>query len=209
MGRNGDRRRRRGVKRFFYFFSHGLSTGKPNGIRTARKLKQYRQKNRWADKQYNKSHLLSTQKAKPMGTASHAKGIVVERMGIEAKQPNSAIRKCVRVQLIKVTRLFVPAPLLTLSVQNGKKIAAFVPGDGCLNFIDENDEVLIAGFGRKGHAVGDIPGVRFKVMKVASVGLLALYTHKKEVRVSLLFCCSLLTLCVFPLCRSRVRNPLQ
>ena len=56
-----------------------------------------------------------------------------------------------------------------------------MPGDGCLNFIDENDEVLIAGFGRKGHAVGDIPGVRFKVMKVASVGLLALYTHKKEV----------------------------
>jgi ribosomal protein S12 len=25
------------------------------------------------------------------------------------------------------------------------------------------DEVLIAGFGRRGHAVGDIPGVRFKV----------------------------------------------
>jgi small subunit ribosomal protein S23e len=127
-----------------------LFVRKPNGLRTARKLKNYRQKNRWADKNYNKSHLLSTQKAKPMGTASHAKGIVVERMGIEAKQPNSAIRKCVRVQLIK----------------NGKKIAAFVPGDGCLNFIDENDEVLIAGFGRKGHAVGDIPGVRFKVMKV-------------------------------------------
>ena len=34
--------------------------------------------------------------------------------------------------------------------------------DGCLNFIDENDEVLISGFGRRGHAVGDIPGVRFK-----------------------------------------------
>ena len=42
--------------------------------------------------------------------------------GIEAKQPNSAIRKCARVQLIK----------------NGKKIAAFVPLDGCLNFIEEN-----------------------------------------------------------------------
>jgi hypothetical protein len=42
--------------------------------------------------------------------------------GIEAKQPNSAIRKCVRAQLIK----------------NGKKIAAFVPNDGCLNFVDEN-----------------------------------------------------------------------
>ena len=46
----------------------------------------------------------------------------VLRSGIEAKQPNSAIRKCVRAQLIK----------------NGKKIAAFVPRDGCLNFIDEN-----------------------------------------------------------------------
>jgi small subunit ribosomal protein S23e len=51
-----------------------------------------------------------------------AKGIVLEKIGIEAKQPNSAIRKCVRVQLIK----------------NGKKIAAFVPRDGCLNYVDEN-----------------------------------------------------------------------
>ena len=99
-----------------------------------------------------------------MRGASHSKGIVVERIGIEAKQPNSAIRKSVRVQLIK----------------NGKKIAAFVPNDGCLNFIEENDEVLISGFGRKGHSVGDIPGVRFKVVKVAGVSLVALYKRKKE-----------------------------
>jgi len=99
-----------------------------------------------------------------MRGASHSKGIVVERIGIEAKQPNSAIRKSVRVQLIK----------------NGKKIAAFVPNDGCLNFIEENDEVLISGFGRKGHSVGDIPGVRFKVVKVAGVSLIALYKRKKE-----------------------------
>uniref|UniRef100_A0A8C3XTX6 Small ribosomal subunit protein uS12 n=1 Tax=Chelydra serpentina TaxID=8475 RepID=A0A8C3XTX6_CHESE len=95
--------------------------------------------------------------------ASHAKGIVLEKVGVEAKQPNSAIRKCVRVQLIK----------------NGKKITAFVPNDDCLNFIEEN-EVLVAGFGRKGHTVGDIPGVRFKVVKVANVSLLALYKGKKE-----------------------------
>ena len=93
-----------------------------------------------------------------------AKGIVLEKIGIEAKQPNSAIRKGVRVQLIK----------------NGKKIGAFVPRDGCLNYCDENDEVLIAGFGRAGHAVGDIPGIRFKVVKVAGVGLYALWSHKKE-----------------------------
>ena len=93
-----------------------------------------------------------------------AAGIVTEKLAIEAKQPNSAIRKCVRVQLKK----------------NNKKITAFVPKDGSLSFIDENDRVVVAGFGRKGHAVGDIPGVRFKVMKVSGVSLLALWLRKKE-----------------------------
>ncbi len=96
--------------------------------------------------------------------ACMAKGLVTEKIGIEAKQPNSAVRKCVRVLLRK----------------NGKKIAAFVPNDGCLNFLSENDEVLVAGLGRKGHAVGDIPGVRFKIIAVKGVSLLALYTGKKE-----------------------------
>src|ERR1700712_2698639 len=39
-----------------------------------------------------------------------------------------------------------------------KTNALTVPNDGCLNFVDENDEVLLAGFGRKGKAKGDIPG---------------------------------------------------
>merc|ERR1712023_619478 len=93
-----------------------------------------------------------------------AKGIVLEKIGIEAKQPNSAIRKCVRVQLIK----------------NSKRIAAFVPRDGCLNYVDDNDEVLVAGFGRSGHAKGDIPGVRFKIVKTAGCSLLALWLRKVE-----------------------------
>lgn len=109
--------------------------------------------------------------------------LVIVRSGLEAKQPNSAIRKGVRVQLIK----------------NGKKIACFVPRDGCLNFVDENvgfidlfflnlfftlcyfqDEVLISGFGKRGKSKGDIPGCRFKVVKVSGVSLLALYKGKKE-----------------------------
>ncbi|URD92540.1 40S ribosomal protein S23 [Musa troglodytarum] len=140
--------------------SLGLKT---RGMGAGRKLKTHRRRQRWADKAYKKSHLGNEWK-KPFAGSSHAKGIVLEKIGIEAKQPNSAIRKCARVQLIK----------------NGKKIAAFVPNDGCLNFIEENDEVLIAGFGRKGHAVGDIPGVRFKVVKVSGVSLLALFKEKKE-----------------------------
>ncbi|KAG4967333.1 40S ribosomal protein S23 [Glycine soja] len=133
----------------------------------ARKLNSHRRRQRKADKSYKKSHLGNEWK-KPFAGSSHAKGIVsliiYTFLGIETKQPNSAIRKCARVQLIK----------------NGKKIAAFVPNDGCLNYIEENDEMLIAGFGRKGHAVGDIPGVRFKVVKVSGVSLLALFKEKKE-----------------------------
>merc|ERR1712093_865746 len=64
--------------------------------------------------------------------------------------------------------------------QERQEVTAFVPNDGCLNFVDENDEVLISGFGRKGKAKGDIPGVRFKVVKVSGVGLLALWKEKKE-----------------------------
>ena len=98
-----------------------MGSGNPRGIRAGRKLRNHRRVEKWADKDYKKSHL-GTQWVKPFAGASHAKGIVVERLGIESKQPNSALRKCVRVQLIK----------------NGKKVAAFVPMDGCLNFIDEN-----------------------------------------------------------------------
>ncbi|ONI00516.1 hypothetical protein PRUPE_6G092700 [Prunus persica] len=95
--------------------------GKTRGMGAARKLKDHRRRQRWADKSYKKSHLGNEWK-KPFAGSSHAKGIVLEKIGIEAKQPNSAIRKCARVQLIK----------------NGKKIAAFVPNDGCLNYIEEN-----------------------------------------------------------------------
>jgi ribosomal protein S12 len=42
------------------------------------------------------------------------------------------------------------------------------------------DEVLIAGFGKRGKSKGDIPGCRFKVVKVSGVSLLALYKGKKE-----------------------------
>merc|ERR1711868_184189 len=90
--------------------------GKPRGIRCARKMRNRRREQRWADLGYKKANLGTALKANPFGGASHAKGIVLGKSGVEAKQPNSAIRKCVRVQLIK----------------NGKKITAFVPRDGCL-----------------------------------------------------------------------------
>ena len=61
-----------------------------------------------------------------------------------------------------------------------KKISILELANQYLNFVEENDEVLVAGFGRKGHAVGDIPGVRFKIVKVANVALSSLFKGKKE-----------------------------
>ena len=105
------------------------------------------------------------EKHDPIEGSSQARGIVLEKVGIEAKQPNSAIRKCVRVQLIK----------------NGRQATAFCPGDKAITFIEEHDEVLIEGIGgRKGRSMGDISGVRYKVIQVNGVSLDELVHHRKE-----------------------------
>jgi len=105
------------------------------------------------------------EKYDPLEGAPMARGIVLEKVGVEARQPNSAVRKCVRVQLIK----------------NGKVVTAFAPGDGALNFIDEHDEVIIAGIGgSRGRSMGDLPGVRYKVIAVNGVSLDALLKGKKQ-----------------------------
>ncbi|KAM8952112.1 small ribosomal subunit protein uS12-like [Lycaon pictus] len=132
-----------------------------------RKLCSHGQDQKWHDKQYKKAYLGTALKTNPFGGISHAKGIVLEKVGVEVKQPNSAIRKCAGVQLIK----------------NGKKKNhCLCTLYGCLNFIEENYEVLVAGFGHKGHAVDDIPGTGIKVVKVDNASLLVLYEGKKERR---------------------------
>jgi small subunit ribosomal protein S12 len=135
------------------------------GLLAARKLKRTRKKFRWKYEPYKRRMLGLDYKADPLQGAPQARGIVLEKVGIESRQPNSAVRKAVRVQLIK----------------NGKVVTAFVPKDGALNFIDEHDEVLIEGIGGpEGKSMGDIPGVRYRVFMVNGVSLKALLTGKKE-----------------------------
>lgn len=86
-----------------------MGKGQPRGLNAARKLRNTRREQRWSDDHFKKRALGTAYKSSPFGGSSHAKGIVLEKVGVEAKQPNSAIRKCVRVQLIK----------------NGKKVTAF------------------------------------------------------------------------------------
>jgi len=128
-------------------------------------LKRSGQRRRWKDRRYKARLLKLKEKSDPLEGASQGRGIVLEKVGIEAKQPNSAIRKCVKIQLIK----------------NGRQITAFAVGDGAINFIDEHDEVLIEGIGgRLGRSYGDLPGVRYKVIKVNNVSLDELVRGRKE-----------------------------
>lgn len=134
------------------------------GLFAARKLINNRKKFKWSDKRYVRRALGLAEKD-PLEGAPMARGIVLEKIGIEARQPNSSIRKAVRVQLIK----------------NGKQVTAFCPGDGAINFIEEHDEVIIEKIGgRQGRSMGDIPGVRYKVVVVNETSLKELVRGRKE-----------------------------
>lgn len=132
---------------------------KSKGLGAAKKLK----KRRNTSKKIRAS--LRKAKVSPLGKSSQAKAIVLEKRQIEAKQPNSAMRKCVRVQLIK----------------NGRQVTAFCPGDGASKQIDEHDEVIIECIGgRKGASMGDLSGIRYRVIKVNDQSLNALLRGKVE-----------------------------
>jgi small subunit ribosomal protein S12 len=138
---------------------------KTSGEFAARKLIERRKQFRWSDMYYKRRMLRLDVKSDPLSGAPMAKGIVLEKVGVESKQPNSAIRKCVRTQLIK----------------NGRVITAFLPGDGALNVVDEHDEVVVEGIGgSRGRSMGDIPGVRWVVLTINGVSLKELVLGKKE-----------------------------
>ena len=133
---------------------------KTNGLFAAKTLLKIRKKF-----EKKKVDLLKKKKYDPLENASQAKGIVLKKIEREAKQPNSAKRKGVDVQLSK----------------NGKVIAAFLPGYNATKFINEHDEVMVEGIGGiKGRKKGDIPGIRWKVIQVNGQSLRALISGKLE-----------------------------
>ena len=137
----------------------------PKGEFAGGKLRKKRKKFRWEERYYKRRKLRLDVNADPLEGCPQARGIVLEKVGIESKQPNSAIRKCVRIQLIR----------------NGRQITAFLPGDGALTFVDEHDEVIVEGIGgARGRAMGDLPGVRWKVIKCNGASLEAMIIGKIE-----------------------------
>ena len=59
-----------------------IRMGKPRGLRTARKHVKNRRAQVWADLDYKKANLGTRWKANPFGGASHAKGIVLEKVSM-------------------------------------------------------------------------------------------------------------------------------
>ena len=135
------------------------------GLMNARKIMKSRKKFRWSQKAYKKRILDLKAKVDPLEGTSQAKGIVISKFQKEARQPNSAMRKCCKVQLIK----------------NGISVGAFIPGNLAQKFVDEHDEVIIDRIGgRSGRQKGDIPGIRFQVVKVNDQPLRLLWKGKIE-----------------------------
>ena len=135
------------------------------GLKSAKKETKKRIKFRWKDRKYKVKALNLFAKSDPLKGASQAKGLVLSKFQKEAAQPNSAMRKCCKVQLTK----------------NGKTVGAFIPGNLAQKFIDEHDEVIIERIGGKqGRAKGDIRGIRFQVIKVNDQPLSRLVSGKIE-----------------------------
>src|SRR3989338_864736 len=138
---------------------------KSNGLNAGKKLLKRRIFGRSHSKGLMRKKYGLFKKYDPLEGSPQAKGIVLEKRELEAKQPNSAMRKCVRVQLIK----------------NSKQVTAFVPGTGAIKLIDEHDEVVIERIGgTKGRAKGDIPCVKWQVIKTNDQSLDALLHGKLE-----------------------------
>jgi len=135
------------------------------GLMNARKIMKKNRQFKWSQKSYKQRVLGSRKKVDPLEGSAQAKGIVVSKFQKEARQPNSAMRKCCKVQLIK----------------NNISVGAFIPGNLAQKFIDEHDEVIIERIGgRSGRQKGDIPGIRFCVIKVNEQPLRLLWKGKIE-----------------------------
>ncbi len=136
-----------------------------NGEFAGRNLQRKRKKHKWLSKRWKRRALKLKEKFDPLEGAPQAKGIVLEKVVLEQKQPHSGLIKCVKVQLLK----------------NGKVVTAHAVRDKAITFIDEHDEVMLAGLGgsQRGQ-MGSIPGVRYKVIAVNNADLQMLRRGKKE-----------------------------
>lgn len=128
------------------------------GVNCALKLLKKRKKHL---KKYLSPYTYTSRKKRKYHQAT---GIVIKFTNKEANQPNSAMRKCVVVEIKKTKQ----------------KAVAFIPKCGTRLKIKIHDEVLIQSIGgSKCRSKGDIAGVSFQVIKVNNICLNQMFLNKK------------------------------
>lgn len=136
-----------------------------NGEFAGRNLLRMRKKHKWLSKRWKRKTLNLKMRYDPLEGAPQAKAIVLEKIVLEQKQPHSGLIKCAKVQLLK----------------NGRVVSAHAVRDKAISFVDEHDEVIIAGLGgsQRGQ-MGSMPGVRYKIVSVNNTDLQMLRKGRKE-----------------------------
>ena len=143
-----------------------VMANKPRGLRAGKKLKKRRKQFKFAKKDLLKMKTKQYRKTDPFEGSPLARAIVLQKMEVEVKQPHSGLRKCIKAQIIK----------------NGRTVTAYAGrGPGCIKHIDEHNEVVLERMGApQRRAFGDMPGVKFRVVKVNGVSIVEIAKGRKE-----------------------------
>lgn len=138
---------------------------KTRGLFNGRMLLKRKNRVRFSKNRSRSYFFKEWEKFDPLEGAPQAKGIVLEKVEVTPKKPSSGKRKSCKVQLTK----------------NGKIVTAYIPLSKGVSFVDEHNDVMIERIGgaQKG-ARGDLPGVKFKVVRVNGISLKELVRGKKQ-----------------------------
>ena len=129
-----------------------------------RKLVKSRKHFRWKKVKY-KERMRRHKSTDPLEGSPAAKGIVIEKRGVEQKQPSSGLIKAVRVQLLK----------------NNIQVTAHVPRNHAIEKVNEHDEVTITSIGgSQGGGKGSMAGIKYKVVLLNGVDLQQIVRGKKQ-----------------------------
>jgi small subunit ribosomal protein S12 len=138
---------------------------KPRGLFAGRAILKRKAKFRFSKKGALHKFLHDRWKFDPLEGAPLASGIVLELRVNTPKKPSSGNRQCALVSLTK----------------NGKAVTAYIPFPNGKKFIEEHDVVTIQRIGgAQLGARGDLPGVKFKIIKVRGVPLKDIVSGKKQ-----------------------------
>merc|ERR1711868_272387 len=99
--------------------------GKPRGIRCARKMRNRRREQRWADLGYKKANLGTALKANPFGGASTLKESSSKKSELKPNSPTQPFESASEFSLSKTERKSLLSSQMTVALTTSKKTTRF------------------------------------------------------------------------------------